>query len=221
MRITCEDDIARGLEALAQLDPHLAAVIPLAGPVPLRLKQPGFPALAEIILSQVVSKASAEALWRRLEEQAGRIHPEAILALSDEDMRNAGLSRGKAMTLKQLSEAILERHLDLDGLCRIDARLATDTLTTVKGIGPWTSEVYLLFCAGHPDIFPSGDIALQNAAAHILKLDERPDAKALSRIAERWSPWRGVAARLLWAYYATHMGREVLPISGPVSGNRS
>ena len=213
MRITCESDIIRGLEALASIDPRLAQIMPLAGPVPLRLKAPGFPALAEIILSQVVSKASADALWRKLEAEAGTIIPEAILALSEDSMRNAGLSRGKAGTLQRLAQAILDGHLDLEGLCRVDARLAIGALTNVKGIGPWTAEVYLLFCAGHPDIFPAGDIALQNAAAHILKLEERPDARSLAEIAERWSPWRGVAARLLWAYYATHMGREVLPIS--------
>lgn len=213
MRITCHDDIARGLEALARIDPRLAAAMALAGPVPLRLKEPGYAALAEIVLSQMVSKASADALWRRLEQTAGAVTPQAIHDLDDEALRVAGLSRGKAGTLKRLAEAVMSGHLDLEGLCRTDARLATGALMNVKGIGPWTAEVYLLFCAGHADILPAGDIALQNAAAHILGLDERPDARALAKHAEIWSPWRGVAARLLWAYYAVHMGRDAAPVA--------
>lgn len=211
-RIDSTEDIADGLAALARRDARLARAISVAGPVPLRRKAPGYAALAEIVLSQMVSKASAAALWRRLEEEAGEISPPAVLALSPDALRAAGLSRAKAETLQRVAAAVLAGELDLDHLCVLDAEAAIGQMTAIRGIGPWTAEVYLLFCAGHPDILPSGDVALQSAAAHVMGLDARPGAKALSALAESWSPWRGVAARLLWAYYAEIMRRDAAPL---------
>ncbi|SOE16629.1 DNA-3-methyladenine glycosylase II [Hoeflea halophila] len=211
-RIDSLHDIADGLGELAQADLRLARAIELSGPVPLRRKPPGFAALAEIILSQMVSKASANALWRKLELAAGEITPAAVLALSPDALRETGLSRAKAETLRRVGEAVICGELDLEHLCRLEARAAIRTITAIKGVGPWTAEVYLLFCAGHPDVFPAGDVALQSAAAKILGLEARPGSKDLYRLAEVWSPWRGVAARLLWAYYAAVMRRDVLPV---------
>ncbi|OCW58295.1 DNA-3-methyladenine glycosylase family protein [Hoeflea olei] len=213
-RIDSAEDIAEGLVALAGRDPRLARVIPLAGPVPLRRKPPGYAALAEIILSQMVSKASANALWRRLELAAGEISPATVTGLSAEALRAAGLSRAKAETLQRVGNAVLSGDLDLDDLCGLDGREAIATLTAIKGLGPWTAEVYLLFCAGHPDVFPAGDVALQSAAAHALGLESRPRPGQLAEVALQWSPWRGVAARLLWAYYAQAMRRDALPLNG-------
>ena len=211
-RIDSIDDIAEGLVVLARADERLARAIELSGPVPLRRKPPGYAALAEIILSQMVSKASANALQRKLELVAGEISPAAILALSPEALREAGLSRAKAETLRRVGAAVLAGHLDLEHLCRLEGQAAISTMTSIKGVGPWTAEVYLLFCAGHPDVFPAGDVALQSAAADILGLDVRPQPRALYRLAEEWSPWRGVAARLLWAYYAAVMRRDAVPV---------
>lgn len=211
-RIDSARDVELGLAALAALDPRLAKAIDLAGPVPLRRKPPGFPALAEIILSQMVSKASARALWTKLEAAAGDISPEAILKLTPEAHRLAGLSKAKSETLCRVSAAVLAGDLDLEGLCRVDGHQAITSMTAIKGVGPWTAEVYLLFCAGHPDVFPAGDVALQNAAAHVLGLEARPHSKALYRLTEQWSPWRGVAARLFWAYYASVMRRDATPL---------
>lgn len=213
-RIDSADDVAEGLEALERCDSRLARAMELSGPVPLRRKPPGYEALAEIVLSQMVSKASARALWRKLELAAGVISPAAILALSPEVLREAGLSRAKADTLRRVGSAVLEGDLDLDHMCTLDGRAAVRAMTAIKGIGPWTAEVYLLFCAGHPDVFPSGDVALQSAAGHALGMEERPSAKELSVLAEQWSPWRGVAARLLWAYYADVMRRDATPVDG-------
>ena len=107
---------------------------------------------------------------------------------------------------------MLTGSLDPLALCRLPAEESIAAMTAIKGIGPWTAEVYLLFCAGHGDIFPAGDVALQSAAGHALGHDERPNQKALRRLVEAWQPWRGVAARLLWAYYATAMRRgDVIP----------
>ncbi|AKI03254.1 3-methyladenine DNA glycosylase/8-oxoguanine DNA glycosylase [Hoeflea sp. IMCC20628] len=211
-RIDSMDDVAEGLMALAQIDARLARAIELAGPVPLRRKPPGYAALTEIILSQMVSKASANALWRKLELAAGEISPSAVLELSDAQLRTAGLSRAKAATLRRVGEAVLGGELDLEHLCGLEGREAIKRLTAIKGLGPWTAEVYLLFCAGHPDIFPAGDVALQSAAAHMLGLEVRPQTRALAGLAEHWSPWRGVAARLLWAYYAQVMRRDAAPL---------
>lgn len=211
-RIDSASDIADGLSALARCDVRLARAIALAGPVPLRRKPPGYTALAEIIISQMVSKASADALWRKLELAAGEISPAAILDLSPEALRAVGLSRAKAETLRRVGGAVLAGELDLEQLCALEGRTAIGAMTAIKGVGPWTAEVYLLFCAGHADIFPAGDVALQSAAAHLLGLEQRPHPRALSGLAEDWSPWRGVAARLLWAYYAAVMRRQATPL---------
>ena len=123
-----------------------------------------------------------------------------------------GLSRAKTETLRRAADAVDRGELDLDAVCHMEAVAATRRLTAIKGIGRWTADVYLLFCGGHPDIFPSGDIALQNAVAHAFGLAMRPSPQELDRIAEGWSPWRGVSARLFWAYYSREMRREAAPV---------
>ncbi len=211
-RIDSLEDVQHGLEALALLDRRLAHVIARAGPVPLRRRAPGYQGLAEIIVAQMVSKASANAIWARLEEQAGACDPAAIIALSDAQCRQIGLSRAKETTLKGAARAVLDGKIDPQGLCSLPSEEAIAAMTGIKGIGTWTAEVYLLFCAGQPDIVPAGAVALQGAAGHGLGLESRPDQKTLRKIAAIWQPWRGVAARLLWAYYATAMRRgDVLP----------
>ena len=141
-----------------------------------------------------------------------RRKPPGYAALT-EALREAGLSRAKAETLNRVGEAVIAGELDLGHLCQLEGRAAITAMTSIKGVGPWTAEVYLLFCAGHPDVFPAGDVALQRAAADILGLDARPQAKVLYRLAEEWSPWRGVAARLFWAYYAAVMRRDATPVA--------
>lgn len=210
-RIDTSDDIAEGLQALVHLHPELAGVATRAGPLPLRRSAPGFVSLASIIVSQQVSKASADSIWKRLIGVIDPLTPETYLAAGEEAWRIAGLSRAKQATLVRISEAILSKELDLFDLCDRPVDEAMQIMTNVKGIGPWTAEVYLLFSAGHADVFPSGDVALQHAYAHAYGESVRPDSKALRVLAERWSPWRGVAARLFWAYYAATRGRDGTP----------
>ena len=198
--IACEADIAQGLAALLEADPRLAPIIETAGPVPLRLQPAGFEGLCRIVVSQQLSVASARAIWARVEAGLGRVTPEAVLAQNEEGLRAMGLSRPKLRTLQAVSEAAAG-GLDLLHLCSLDRDAAHAALTSVKGIGPWTADIYLLFCAGHPDVFPVGDLALQNAVRDGFSLDDRPDPAALEIIAAAWRPWRGVAARLFWAYY--------------------
>jgi DNA-3-methyladenine glycosylase II len=213
MRIDTQGDLDAGLAGLVAHDPRLAPVVTAAGGIPLRRQPPGYAGLAGIIVSQMVSKASADAIWSRLVAAAcDPLTPAALLALSDDDCRQAGLSWGKRDTLRRAAEACLSGTIDLDAVARLPADDALAAMTAIKGIGPWTGEVYLLFCGGHPDVFPAGDVALQNAAAHALGLQARPKATELREMAEAWQPWRGVAARLLWAYYGRAMKRDVVPV---------
>lgn len=204
-------DIARGLAFLRAADPRLAAVIDACGEIPLRRSEPGFASLASVVVSQQVSKQSAAAIWGRLTALVDPLAPSSFLAGGEAAWREAGLSRPKQRTLVAIAEAVLEDRLDLEHMCRIDGAAALAEMTAIRGIGPWTAEVYLLFAAGHPDIFPAGDIALQAAAADAFGLDQRPRERELRFMAESWAPWRGVAARLFWAFYAATRGREVAP----------
>jgi len=209
-RIATLDDIAHGLDALCTLDPRLEKVRGMAGDVPLRLSRPGFRSLASIIVSQQVSRASADAIFGRLANLLDPLTPQAILEADDALFREAGLSRPKQRGLIAAAQAAAD-GLDLHHLCSLDAKEAMAMLTAVPGIGPWTAEVYLLFAAGHPDIFPARDVALQSAVGHVLGIAPRPPEKALIKLAESWSPWRGIASRLFWAYYRETRGRDAAP----------
>ena len=211
MRIETDDDIGRGLDALVALDPRLGPVRAAAGPVPLRRSPPGFRSLASVIVSQQVSRASAEAIFGRLCCAVDPLTPPALLSAGEGVLVEAGLSRAKQRSLLALCTALAEERLDLAALHDVPAEDAITRLTALPGIGPWTAEVYLLVAAGHADIFPAGDVALQAAVGQALRLDARPDARNLARLAESWCPWRSVAARLFWAYYRQMRGREAAP----------
>ncbi len=211
-RISTLDDIEAALDGLCRLDPRLEKVRALAGEVPLRLSEPGFVSLVSIIVSQQVSRASADAIFGRLATLAEPLSPQALLAADEPLFRAAGLSRPKQRTLIALSQAVAA-GFDLHRLCAIGAEEAVGEMTAISGIGPWTAEVYLLFAAGHPDIFPARDVALQSAVGHAFGIEPRPGEKALIRIAESWAPFRGVASRLFWAYYRETRGKEGAPPS--------
>lgn len=198
--IETNDDVARGLKGLLALDPRLVPLAEVTGPLPLRRREGGFEGLAHIIMGQQISTAAADAIWGRLRDAAEPFTPERFLSLGHERLRSIGLSRAKIATLTGIAAAAAD-GFDLLRVHDLPAEEAVRTMTALKGIGPWTAEIYLLFCIGHPDIFPAGDLALQTAAQAGLKLGERPDEKRLRTLAERWTPWRGIAARLFWAHY--------------------
>ncbi|THD48201.1 MAG: DNA-3-methyladenine glycosylase 2 family protein [Bradyrhizobium sp.] len=175
-------------------------MIEIGGSPPLRRGEPGFAGLAAIIVSQQVSVASATAIFGRLAAELAPLGVANFMAAEEATLRRCGLSAPKIRALRALAEAVVS-GLDLDGLSALAAHEAHDALVAVKGIGPWTADLFLLFCLGHPDAFPAGDLALQEAARLALGLKRRPDARKLEEIAERWRPLRGVAARMLWAYY--------------------
>ncbi|MFK0383457.1 DNA-3-methyladenine glycosylase family protein [Agrobacterium sp. NPDC090273] len=206
------DEISEGLDHLVRLDPHLQPVVEKAGSLELRLAEPGFAGLAHIVVSQMVSRASANAIWGRIVAGTGKVTAENYLAVSSELRAGFGLSGAKARTLEGLAEAVITGEIDLQAVSRIEAPDALAQLTALRGIGPWTAEVYLMFCGGHPDIFPVGDVALRAAVGHALVLENRPEAKWLMQRAEVWTPWRSVAARLFWAYYASVMRRDAIPL---------
>ncbi|MDB5554445.1 MAG: DNA-3-methyladenine glycosidase [Rhizobium sp.] len=209
--IRTDADIAAAVIVLAGIDPAFEPVIATAGAIPLRHRPPGYEGLAHIIVSQMVSRASADAIWARLEALTGMVTAENILARSIEELRSVGLSGAKESTLRGLAWAC-EEGLHLEKTAYLPAGEAIATLTAVKGIGPWSAEVFLLFCAGHPDVFPSGDVALQSAAGSAFGLSPRPGDKALRAMASRWQPCRSIAARVLWAYYAVQHKRDAMPV---------
>lgn len=210
--IRTEADILAAAQVLAGIDPAFVPVIERAGAIPLRYRPPGYEGLASIVVGQMVSRASANAIWGRLEALLGTVTPAHVLAHSVEELRGVGLSSAKESTLRGLATACVA-GLDLEKTAYLPADEAIAELTAVKGIGLWTSEVFLLFCAGHPDIFPTGDVALQSAAAHAFALAERPKDKHFRTMALRWQPHRSIAARVLWAYYAVVNRREGVPVA--------
>jgi len=198
--IATDDDMREGIRALRRKCPHLRLAHEHAGDPPLRRHAPGFQGLARIVVGQQLSIASAEAIWRRMQITVEPMTPATLLQISDAELRGAGLSRGKMRTLRALSEAIVG-GLDLDQLAQAPEQDVHAALTSVPGIGPWSADIYLLFCLARADAFAAGDLALQTAAGTALGLDARPSREELYDIAEHWRPWRGVAAHLLWAYY--------------------
>jgi DNA-3-methyladenine glycosylase II len=210
-----EATLALGIAALAAQDAEtIAHMLEVGGPTPLRRRDPGFEGLAAIIVSQQVSTASANAIFGRLRAAIAPLTAENLRAASDETLRVAGLSAPKIRTLRALAEAVATKALDIDALAAMSAEAAHEKLVAVKGIGPWTADIFLLFCLGHPDAWPAGDLALQEAARLALNLKKRPDTARLEKIGERWRPWRGVAARMLWAYYrARKEGRSGMSLS--------
>jgi DNA-3-methyladenine glycosylase II len=214
--IDSEEALHAAIDRLLNHDREIAEkLIAIGGRPTLRRRDPGFAGLVWIIVSQQVSTASANAIFKRVESNLAPLGVAAILGADDAALRACGLSTAKMRALRALAEAIERGTLDLNGLALLAAEEAHRALVAVKGIGPWTADVFLLFCLGHPDAFPAGDLALQEAAKLALGLKRRPDTRALHKIAERWRPLRGVAAHMLWAYYrALRKGREGIALAG-------
>jgi DNA-3-methyladenine glycosylase II len=186
---------------LARRDPDLAQIARRYGPPPLWPRDPGFATLVHLILEQQVSLESARAAFDRLQLAVPRLDPESFLELDDATLKRVGFSRQKTHYARELATAILQRALDLDQLAHLDDAQVHAQLTRLKGIGSWTSNVYLLMVLRRPDAFPAGDIALLAAAQRVKRLRKRPSPERLEALAEAWRPWRAVAARLLWHLY--------------------
>ena len=193
--------LAQDASSLAQREPVFAGLLARQGPPPLWDRPPGFATLLHIILEQQVSLASARAAFERLKAALPALDPAAFLTLGDADLLAVGFSRQKAGYCRGLARAVLSGHLDLEGLARLEDEQARAGLLALKGIGPWTADIYLLMALLRPDVWPCGDLALASAARTAFNLPALPGSNALAQMAEAWKPQRAVAARLLWQLY--------------------
>jgi len=203
-RLESNADIDRGIKFLCRHEPAFArAAARINAPIPLRRRAGGFDALLKAIVAQQLSVASAAAIWARA-EAAGFTQAQRILSTTDLALREVGLSRQKIKYVRALALA----DVDFDALAAASTEEVVGVLTQISGIGVWTAEIYAMFSLGHQDVFPSGDLALQEAVKDLFGMTDRPSANALKTMAGDWSPWRAVAAHVLWAYYSAIKKRE-------------
>ena len=205
-------DLQAGLTELIVIDPRLKPVAEIAAAVRLRRREAGFAGLCAIVCGQQLSTASAAAIRDRLFGAFDPFHHDSVRRAPAAKLKRLGLSAAKIKAIREIGKAIANGVIDLNAVGEMEADKAHGLLTALHGVGPWTADIYLLFCLGHADAFPAGDLAVQESARIALGLRKRPDAKALSKIAEAWRPWRGVAAHLLWAYYHAVKKRDVVPV---------
>jgi DNA-3-methyladenine glycosylase II len=193
--------LEQGLEFLAGKDADLASVIEAHGPPPIGGRPAGFATLVRIILEQQVSLASAKAAFDRLEDQLGTVEPQPFLTLDDTTLKRVGFSRQKAGYCRGLATSIVEGRFQLEGLGKMGDKAAREELMSLKGVGRWTADIYLLMVLRRADVWPSGDLALAKAAQEVKGLKVTPSPEDLEEVGSGWRPWRAVAARLLWHHY--------------------
>lgn len=197
----------RALSALAERDPLVASIPGRAGVLPWRRRDAGFPGLLRSLCGQMISNQAATAIWGRLAALPGATTPDGLLALSDEVLRQAGLSRPKLRHARALAEAFATGRLSATRIAALPDEAAVAAIAAIPGFGPWTAEVHLLFGLDRPDIFPAGDLALAASLAVLRDMPERPSPKQLAALAMGWRPWRSMAARLLWHHWRHVTGR--------------
>jgi len=204
---------SQAVRDLCERDSDLAAVVEKFGPPPFWKREPGFPTLVYIILEQQVSLASARALYSRLQEAVRPFTPSRFLKLTEAEMRRLGFSRQKTHYTRLLADAIHRRQLKLQALHKLEDKLAHEQLTSLKGIGNWTADIYLLSALRRPDIWPIGDLALATAVQEVKRLRKRPSPERLEKMSAPWRPWRAVAARVFWHAYLCKRGQRPAIIS--------
>jgi DNA-3-methyladenine glycosylase II len=198
------------IERLIRIDPDFARIEDRAGPLPWRRRTPGFPGLLQAIVAQMISNQAAAAIWGRLRAIPGALDPATMITLPDEVLRGAGLSRPKVVHAKVLARACLDGTLSFDRIALLDDAAAVVTIGSIKGLGRWTAEIYLLFALDRLDVFPSGDVALAASLADLKHLPARPNPKTLQELAAAWQPVRSLAARLLWHHWRHVTGRPAM-----------
>ena len=208
IHLNTQADLEDAIHALVKLDSRLKPILEVAGMPSLRRREPGFAGLAHIVCGQQLSTASASAIWARLAAAFEPFDHDAIRRARADRLGRLGLSAAKIKTLKHLARELAAERLNLDVLAEEDADAAHHTLTALPGIGPWTADIYLLFCLGHGDAWPAGDLAVQEGIRLGLKLKARPTEKQMAPLAEPWRPMRGAAAHLWWSYYRALKKRE-------------
>lgn len=201
--IQSQECINEGASFLANIEPRFKSALEVTGELPLRLSPEGFERLLGAIISQQVSVAAANSIWKRL-VKANLNGPRKIMRADDGELRAVGLSRQKV----RYARALAKSKINFRSLRSMSSEEVINTLTQVSGIGVWTAEIYTMFSLARADVFAAGDLALQESARLLFELRERPSEREIRKMAEKWSPWRAVAARLLWAYYSYSKKRE-------------
>jgi DNA-3-methyladenine glycosylase II len=200
--------LKESLDALAELEPAIAAALARAGYPEPRISERGYQTLLRAIVGQQVSVAAAASMWAKLTGLVGDPPaPEALIGASDETLRAAGLSRMKAAYARSLAEEVVSGRLDFGNL-PVDDEEAIAELVRVKGIGRWTAEIYLLFAEGRPDIWPAGDLAVQIETGRIFGLDDKPSEREIRALSERWRPHRGALAVFAWHHRRAGMAAK-------------
>lgn len=216
IHLNTQSDLEEAIHALVRTDPRLHAVLEIAGMPALRRREPGFAGLAAIVCGQQLSTSAAAAIWGRVSSAFDPFHHDRIKSARTDHLGRLGLSAAKIASLKAIARELAAGRLNLDVLAEKDADAAHNTLTSLHGIGPWSADIYLLFCLGHGDAWPAGDLAVQEAMRIGLGLKARPSVKDMQPLAEPWRPMRGAAAHLWWSYYHAVKRREgVLVSNGP------
>ena len=210
--IHTQAELETAVGLLIKQDPRWEPVFARTGMPGLRRREAGYAGLCAIVCGQQLSTASAAAIRNRLFAAFDPLHHDAVRLARRDKLARLGLSRPKIKAIKEIAKAVAKQHIDLDAVAAMDADKAHEALMALHGVGPWTADIYLLFCLGNADAWPAGDLALQEAARLAFGLRRRPDAKAMVRLADKWRPWRGVAAHLLWAYYHVVKRREGAPV---------
>ncbi|WP_040302170.1 DNA-3-methyladenine glycosylase family protein [Afipia clevelandensis] len=208
VHLDTQADLDDAVHALVRIDPRLGPVLETAGMPSLRRREPGFAGLAAIVCGQQLSTKAAAAIWGRVSTTFDPFHHDAVKKARADRLGRLGLSAAKIKSLKFIARELSEERLNLDVLAEEDADAAHATLTRLHGIGPWTADIYLLFCLGHGDAWPAGDLAIQEAMRIGLGLKSRPTVKEMQPLAEAWRPLRGAAAHLWWSYYHAIKKRE-------------
>ncbi len=206
-----ETTFAEAVSLLTSEEPSLDRVVQRFGPPPFWHRPAGFPTLVWLIMEQQVSLESGAAMYRRLHGLIGEITPEAMIAVTEANLRDIGVTRQKSLYLLGLAAAIVSGELVLDDLARLPADVARQSLLAINGIGPWTADVYLLSALRLPDVFPVGDRALQVGTAEVLGMSSVPDREELEMVSAPWRPIRAAAARLIWHGYLKERGRVEPP----------
>jgi DNA-3-methyladenine glycosylase II len=222
-----QGDLEAGLKKLVAGDPRLAPVAAKAGSFSLRRRDGGYPGLCAIVCGQQLSTSAAAAIRDRLFKALDPFHHETVRLARADRLKRLGLSNNKIKAIKEIGKAVARGEIDLEAVGDMDADVAHAELVKLHGVGPWTADIYLLFCLGHADAFPAGDLAVQEATRIAFGLRKRPSPERLTKIAEAWRPWRGVAAHLMWAYYHVVKRREGISLESKakpktkVKSNRS
>jgi DNA-3-methyladenine glycosylase II len=206
--IHTQADLETAVGVLIKQDPRWQPVFAKSGMPAIRRREGGYAGLCSIVCGQQVSTASAAAIRARLFAAFEPFHHDTVRLARGDKLARLGLSRPKIKSIKAIGKAIARKHIDLDAVAAMEADQAHAALTALHGIGPWTADIYLLFCLGHADAWPAGDLALQEAARLLFALRERPSSRDMGPLAESWRPWRGAAACLLWSYYRVAKERE-------------